>query len=70
MNLHSHSAALTDDIVARDNHAECSCGWVGENVNTPTGPRQSRQQLEHMAMADWAAHVHVAEGLATGDDDG
>jgi hypothetical protein len=39
--------------------AECSCGgWLSEPAET-----------EHWALADHAAHVHVAAGLAVEDDD-
>ncbi len=67
MSIQSHGAAIVDDFLATDLHAECSCGWVGENVR-PTYPNAGTERLTHMAMADFAAHVHVAEGLATEDD--
>jgi hypothetical protein len=66
--IENHMAAISDDFLATDFHAECSCGWVGENVRQP-GERGPRAAWDRLAMADFAAHVHVADGLATEDDD-
>jgi len=35
-------------------HAHCACGWVSDNAAST-----------HEALADHAAHVHLAAGLAT-----
>ena len=51
-----HRATISDDFLARDMHAECSCGWVGEPVAGRKA--EGRQQ----ALAAYAAHVHVAAG--------
>jgi len=55
-----HGATITSKS-ATDLHAICRCGWIGENVYHPDYVLAG---LTHLAMADWAAHVHVAEGLA------
>jgi hypothetical protein len=56
--LDQHRAELVDDFLSRDLHAECSCGWIGESAPSP-----------HLALADHAAHVHVAMGWAVADDE-
>jgi hypothetical protein len=49
-----HRATICDDfLIPSARHVECSCGWVGHSAS-----------VEHLALAEWAAHVHVAEGLA------
>jgi hypothetical protein len=53
----NHGAEIVDDFLSHDLHAECSCGWVGKSA-----PNQ------HLALADHAAHVHVAVGWAVADD--
>jgi hypothetical protein len=53
-----HQAAIVDDFLAKNLHAECRCGWEGEPAAT-----------EHLALADWAAHVHVALGMAVPEGD-
>jgi len=60
-----HAATILDDFLTGEMKAECSCGWSGDKVDQLRGPRAMRQ---HLALADWAAHVHVASGLATEDD--
>jgi hypothetical protein len=38
--------------------AQCSCDWVG------TWVRRDQPFADHQAMSHWAAHAHVAAGLA------
>jgi hypothetical protein len=52
-----HRCEIVDDFLARDLHAQCSCGWVGGLV-------KDRRE----ALADHAAHVHVVLGWAVADD--
>lgn len=59
-----HQCAISDDFLTHDVHAECSCGWIGTNVYA-TGPSRIRTAE---ALADHAAHVHVAAGLAEEDE--
>ena len=55
-----HAASVTTNPNTGTVQVECSCGeWVGAPV--ADGPPVLR---EHRAMAEWAAHVHVADGLA------
>ena len=53
-----HGAEIVDDFLAKNLHAECSCGWVGGRVKSHVD-----------ALAEHAAHVHVVLGLATAGDD-
>lgn len=53
MSFDDHQCTVATDFFAVGKWAECSCGWSGEIVTH-----------EHLALADFAAHVHVAEGLA------
>ena len=64
MSIQDHSATIARDAFTGQLHAECTCGWVGEHI------RHAEPEPMAAAMADFAAHVHVAEGLATEDDRG
>jgi len=64
-----HAATIVDDFLSTDTHTECSCGWVGENVRTGDPDVLPTALARHLAMADFAAHVHVALGLAVEDGD-
>ena len=56
--MNEHALTVGSEFLGGRKHAHCSCGWVGESVHT-----------EHEAMADHAAHVHVALGLAVAVDE-
>ena len=82
--IEAHAAQIVAAFIGKEMHAECSCGWVGEIVpglpddsfrqfhphDRARWKREAREQQRHLAMADWAAHVHVAVGLATADPAG
>jgi hypothetical protein len=49
-----HGATVIADFLTGQRVAHCTCGWAGKPV----------RQSDHEAMAEWAAHVHVAMGWA------
>lgn len=51
-----HEAEVLADFYNIHKWARCSCGWEGDSART-----------EHGALAEWAAHMHVVNGLATPD---
>lgn len=55
--VEDHRCTIASGFLSGSKHAECSCGWTG-------GPVRS----DHEALADHAAHVHVALGWATEDE--
>lgn len=61
--LESHSATVAGDHIEIHRWIRCSCDWEGDSWHG------EHPMAEHQAMAEWAAHVHVAEGLAVPDDE-
>lgn len=59
--VEDHRCTVESEFLGGEKHAHCSCGWVGGWVGESV-------RTEREALADFAAHVHVAMGWAVVDE--